>query len=657
MNPKDVNVEVPGIDIDSESLGSGNVLSNKGIQIRFTIINQFSGNEYQEYQNVTTDEYGLINVVIGKGVSLFGVFSEIDWNAEPRNLKVEMNYESSGYIELSNQPLYFTPYAYHRNITATGTLDVDRSTNLNDTLNVNNQSPVYLSGSLDVEGVTNLNDTLAVNNQSPTYLSGSLDVDGFTNLNNTLVVSNQSPTYLSGTLDVDGITNLNDTLAVNNQSPTYLSGTLDVDGVTNLMDTVDIYGQVTINANILGAEDQYNSYPLRIEGSDHGIAIKVNSPRPNNGNNFITFFDQAENAVGRIEGQTSEEVASSPDYAYETAILTAEEIAAGVNVGLASLPTCVGGVIVSCGVSASSIAMAAADLVLATANLVSYQIYAFANLGVTYESGSADYAEWLERAVPNEAIFPAEIVGVRAGKISKYTDGAEQLMVTSTKPALLGNMPDENRAHLYNKIAFMGQVPVKVRGIVLNGDYILPSGNNDGTGVAVSPDEITYDNYNRIVGIAWSESIVGKDQISLINMAIGLNPNAISKLVAKQEKKYLELEARLEVLEKRSVAGTESDKHNFINDSVPKNAIESKGNVTSRYQTLVENMPPELSQEIFEEAFNFLLASYKGQGIDVSKHEGLNKLFNDPVYKTEIIEKAKKNYKLNYQEIIKRARN
>ena len=120
--------------------------------------------------------------------------------------------------------------------------------------------------------------------------------------------------------------------------------------------------------------------------------------------------------------------------------------------------------------------------------------------------------------------------------MSKNTDHAEQYLVISTKPAILGNMPMDGREDLYEKVAFMGQIPVKIRGKVLTGDYILPSGLNDGTGIAVSPKYISAEQYSKIVGIAWSAS-AGTDKISLVNMAIGLNANDVARLAVQQERK------------------------------------------------------------------------------------------------------------------------
>ncbi|HRK82334.1 MAG TPA: hypothetical protein PLZ12_12900 [Saprospiraceae bacterium] len=158
-------------------------------------------------------------------------------------------------------------------------------------------------------------------------------------------------------------------------------------------------------------------------------------------------------------------------------------------------------------------------------NMVIYGSYADINLGVAYESGSGDYAEWLERANTEEIMHPGDVVGVIGGKVSKQFANPERFMVVSTSPIVLGNMPtDKNREKDHEKIAFMGQVPVKVKGPVKTGDYILPSGENDGMAIAVSPKNMKVRDYRRIVGVAWSDAHPDR-YINYINTAVGLNQN------------------------------------------------------------------------------------------------------------------------------------
>jgi hypothetical protein len=169
------------------------------------------------------------------------------------------------------------------------------------------------------------------------------------------------------------------------------------------------------------------------------------------------------------------------------------------------------------------------DLVVEITSITIYGAYADINLGVAYESGAGDYAEWLLRANPEEFISQGDVVGVIGGKVSKEFSHADKFMVVSTSPLLLGNMPDNmEEQQLSEKIAFMGQVPVKVQGLVKVGDYILPSGAGDGLGIAVSPQDMLAKDYQRIIGVAWDN---GKpDQfINLINTAVGVNHNDMAR--------------------------------------------------------------------------------------------------------------------------------
>lgn len=152
--------------------------------------------------------------------------------------------------------------------------------------------------------------------------------------------------------------------------------------------------------------------------------------------------------------------------------------------------------------------------------------------GVTYESGSGDYAEWLERADHNEKIDLAEVVGVKAGKITKNTEGAEQIMVTSWKPAVLGNMPAAEQEKNFNKVAFMGQIPVKMMSPVRKGDYILPSGKNDGFARAIAPKDITSAELAHVMGTAWEDD--ESNGIKIVKIAVGLHPTEMVQVIQKQ---------------------------------------------------------------------------------------------------------------------------
>lgn len=153
--------------------------------------------------------------------------------------------------------------------------------------------------------------------------------------------------------------------------------------------------------------------------------------------------------------------------------------------------------------------------------------------GVTYGSKGADYAEYIERADHTDHIRWGEVVGVKGGKVSRDTEGAEQVLVVSRAPIVLGNLPTGDAAS-FEKVAFMGQVPVLVRGVVHSGDYIVASGRNDGSAVAVRAEDLTTDHLRRLVGRAWEDS--KSSTVNFINTAIGINPQAARHVMEKQQK-------------------------------------------------------------------------------------------------------------------------
>jgi hypothetical protein len=91
-------------------------LANKYICLKFSIIDQNSQFEYIETVQTTTDEFGMVNLVIGTGDQIGGYassFSTILWNANPKSLKVDLSTTGvcSYYTEISNQPFTAVPFA------------------------------------------------------------------------------------------------------------------------------------------------------------------------------------------------------------------------------------------------------------------------------------------------------------------------------------------------------------------------------------------------------------------------------------------------------------------------------------------------------------------------------------------------------------------
>jgi hypothetical protein len=162
--------------------------------------------------------------------------------------------------------------------------------------------------------------------------------------------------------------------------------------------------------------------------------------------------------------------------------------------------------------------------------------------GVTFESGSGDYAEWLERSNPEEKIGIGDVVAVVGGKITKNTKGASQFMVASVKPCVLGNMPEVGREEYFNKVAFMGQIPVKMLSPVKQGDYIIPDGENNGFAKAISPSSITADNFGQVLGVAWEDA--PNYGFKFVNVAVGLKPQEMVSVLQDHSKRIENLEMK-----------------------------------------------------------------------------------------------------------------
>ena len=95
-------------------------MSNKNVCLQFSIIDASSQIEYQEAISTTTDEYGMVNLVIGNGVQSNGYassFSTISWSVDQKSLKVALAIDGqcSDFVDISNQKFESVPYAFSAN--------------------------------------------------------------------------------------------------------------------------------------------------------------------------------------------------------------------------------------------------------------------------------------------------------------------------------------------------------------------------------------------------------------------------------------------------------------------------------------------------------------------------------------------------------------
>ena len=103
LDPK--AIDIPGASITGQPLNKGNVC------LRFSLLNAQGGLDYEETQQVTTDEYGLVSVNIGVGTqgssnSIYKSFDSVLWNSSVKSLKVSVSYDGcSSFKQVSTKVL------------------------------------------------------------------------------------------------------------------------------------------------------------------------------------------------------------------------------------------------------------------------------------------------------------------------------------------------------------------------------------------------------------------------------------------------------------------------------------------------------------------------------------------------------------------------
>lgn len=577
--------------------------------------------------------------------------------------------------------------------TTNGALVVNGGLGLGGNLNVGGASK--FGGATQFGGAVSITD----NTQSTDTLTGALKVTGGvaigkrlnvregTLLFNTLGVS--GPTTLSNTLYVAGITNIgNSTQSTSTSTGALvingglgLGGNLNVTGTEGIAGAVTIGGITTINnafnvnagtghVDIFssangGISTDLNAYPLVVRGAGNGMIIKVNTSLANHLNKFISFVDNTGGLRGRIEGETEAELDDEQLYKstkleleLQLGIAAANIVKDGFTIVGAStastlcvgLGACVTAPPVGPIVAAVAIAVVdAAKLVLAEELLRNYKSDRRARLGVTYASSAADYAEWLPKLNKAEEFRAGDIVGLKGGFISKSTIGADKIMVISTNPLVLGNAPANGMEQDFKKVAFMGQVPVKVLGKVDLGDYIIASGANDGTGKAKKPTELTTADYPAIVGIAWSAS---SEYMSYVNVAVGINNGDISKLLEKQESKVTSLTNEVNDLKiqmnknnellAKLIPGYRATTYAVsapgVQDIEVVHTQDLRQPLTAKEQSTSNGrIYYNLSRSEIEEGINIAEQTMKADGVEPSKNLFFVRMKKDASYKEEII--------------------
>ena len=89
VNEKGITISLPGVDKKIISY------RDRDVCLRFSFLDSNGNTEYVETQQTTTDNYGMVNLVIGTGTPEAGYsWDNIAWTAESKSLKVDVDYGS-----------------------------------------------------------------------------------------------------------------------------------------------------------------------------------------------------------------------------------------------------------------------------------------------------------------------------------------------------------------------------------------------------------------------------------------------------------------------------------------------------------------------------------------------------------------------------------
>ena len=94
---------------------SGVVIANKAVNIRLSVQDGLTTPpQYVEQHSVTTNQFGLVTLSIGKGAASTGVFNQINWSIGEKFLKTEVDVNRTGsFTVIGTQQFLSVPYALY----------------------------------------------------------------------------------------------------------------------------------------------------------------------------------------------------------------------------------------------------------------------------------------------------------------------------------------------------------------------------------------------------------------------------------------------------------------------------------------------------------------------------------------------------------------
>ncbi len=95
---------------------NGVVLGNQNVGLRISILEgSINGvTAYQESHTLSTNDFGLVNLIIGQGDNLIGTLATLNWSSGVFFVKVELDSNGGGsFLELGTSQILTVPYSFY----------------------------------------------------------------------------------------------------------------------------------------------------------------------------------------------------------------------------------------------------------------------------------------------------------------------------------------------------------------------------------------------------------------------------------------------------------------------------------------------------------------------------------------------------------------
>lgn len=220
----------------------GLIIVNEPVIFRIGIIqgNPLGQTVSLEEHQVTTNQFGLVNIEIGTGLVLGGDFYTIDWGADKYFINIQFNQPSqgSGFVDMGTSELLSVPYALYAREAG--------NVNFNDTSATNELQQISLStntiqlsnngGSVDLSPYLDNTDS-----QTLSLAGNQVSITGGNTI--TLPVDRVNDADSSAINELQAISFSNDTLTLSNGGTVYLGGYNDAQAILFNAQQLQLFSQ------------------------------------------------------------------------------------------------------------------------------------------------------------------------------------------------------------------------------------------------------------------------------------------------------------------------------------------------------------------------------------------------------------------------------